>query len=331
MARISLDTLTLRVTEYFRRNAGKYGLRAETLEVRYILNWGGFVNASFFIKDGLKSYHLKLADESYVQMGLMRWREYHKLLSGRYRAPRMYDWVKIPRTPFEGALFSYIPGKHADLAAQPEIMRGVLDLLPRLHSESVLREGLDEGESLTCADYFLDLYITRFDEDLMVVANDLPPFITLNSLTWMMGETRELEGIVRDLPAFQAPANAPTHGDLGQNNILVTPEGLWYIIDWDDLALGDPVIDYSILLGSLWRSGAYSQSEMDRRLPTQPNDPGFRERFRVYLRALVLDQVIDSLADWCESRFAPVHQDEVRLEKEKIHREALALYQKHWS
>jgi len=139
----------------------------------------------------------------------------------------------------------------------------------------------------------------------------------------MMGETRELEGLARDLPAFQHPAGSPTHGDLWPNNILVTEDGRFFIIDWDDLALGDAALEFSIVLGQLWRHSAITQAEIEAMLPAEPY---VRERFHVCLRALVLDEVIDSLADWVESGFAPDLQPEIRPEKERIHREGLALY-----
>ncbi len=327
MTRTSLDTLTRRVTAYFRKHAAQYGLNPDAVEAQYILNWGGFVNASFRLTDGVKRYHLKLADDEDALAGLERWRNFHELLSDRYHAPRMLDWVEIPRTPFEGALFAYVPGRPADLAAQPDVLKAVIDLLACLHADSELAAALeaDEGGVPTCTEYFLSVYIDRLDGDLAIIADGLPPFVSLGLLDWMMGETRELEGLARDLPAFQHPAGSPTHGDLWPSNILVTESNQLSVIDWDDLDLGDPALEYSILLGPLWRHGKLSQAAVDGFLP---DDPAFRERFHVCLRALLLDVVIDTLADWVESGFAPEHQAEVRPEKERIHREALELYKR---
>lgn len=325
MARSSLAALAQRTTTYFRKHAQRYGLRPETVEARYILNWGGFVNASFQITDGECSYHLKLADDEEALESLDRWRALSELLSARYRAPRMVDWIEIPRMPFEGLLFEYFHGQQADLAAQPGLRRDLIDLLGRLHTDSALVNALRAlGDEIpTCAEYFLSVYIDRFDEDLRAVAGDLPPFVSLDLLSWMMGETRELEGLARDLPEFQSPASAPTHGDLWPSNILVDDQGDWRIIDWDDLGFGDPALEFSILLGPLWRHGGLSLEQAAAYLP---EDAALHKRFALCLRALVLDEVIDSLADWVESGFAPDHQAEVRVEKERVHREALALY-----
>lgn len=321
--RFPLDQLTQKVIRHFQRHARRYGLRRATVDARYILNWGGFVNASFTVTDGEKSYHLKLADDSDVLADLQRWQALRGLLEERYHAPAMIDWIRLRGTGFEGPLFQHIPGRPADLAANPGLLREVLDLLERLHNDEELAGALAEDGIPTCADYFLDLYIERFDEDLLIVAPDLPPFVSLPLLDWMMGETRELEGLVRDGAAFQLPAGAPIHGDLWSSNILVAEDGKWSVIDWDDLALGDPALEYGILLGSLWREGTYTPEELERLLPT---DPSLHERFRVCLRAFLLDEVIDPLADWVESDFAPEHQANVRAEKERKHKAALALY-----
>lgn len=324
MPRSRLDTLIAHVAETFRRQAGRYQLDPASLEVRYILNWGGYVNASFFVGDGQRTYHLKLADQPDTQADLRRWESLNDLLTARYHAPRLVDWVKIPRTRCAGLLFDYIPGRPADFSAQPEVFAGVLDLLARLHADAELAAALSTGETPSCADTFLSVYIDRFDEDLLSVAGDLPPFVSLELLSWMMGETRELEGLARDMDAFQRPAVWPTHGDLWPANILVTRSGSWYVIDWDDLALGDPALEYGILLGPLWRAGRLSLEDALALLPA--GDPDMRRRFEVCLRAFVLDGVIDTLADWVESSFAPDHQEEVRAAKEAAHRSALAFY-----
>ena len=329
MERFRLDTLARRVRDTFRAGAGRYGLDPRAVEARYILNWGGFVNASFVIEDGRQSYHLKLADDEWSQDNLRRWQALGERLTRLYRAPRILDWVEIPRTPFAGLLFEFIPGRPVDWDARPDLRPELLALLAGLHADQELAAAiadLDEQPvgSDTCGDYFISVYIDRFDEDLQAAAGDLPPFVSLDLLDWMMGETRELEGLARDLPAFQQPAVSPVHGDLWASNVLVTDSGAWYVIDWDDLALGDPALDYSIVLGPLWRAGRLTSEQAAALLP--PGDPALRERFAVCQRALLLDGVIDSLADWVEVQFAPQHLEAVRAEKERVHRESLERY-----
>lgn len=328
MADIDLDTLTRAVTDYFRKHARKYGLDPRAVEAGYIFNWGGFVNASFHVTDGVTSYHLKLSEEEDSLARLERWMQYHERLSERYHAPRMVDWVRLPRLRIEGGLFAYITGAEADFIHQPQVLEGVLDMLDQLHGDSDLAQALlEEDGEISCVDYFLDLYIDRFGEDLAIVLQDLPPFVPLALYDWMVSETRHLDALCRETPAFQQPAGAPTHGDLWPSNILVTPDGGWYAIDWDDLALGDPALDFSIVLGPLWRDGAMTLEAAEARLPARLGEAG-RERFRLCLRAMLLDEVIDTLADWVEAEFVPDLMENVRAAKEQKHREALERYQK---
>jgi hypothetical protein len=180
-----------------------------------------------------------------------------------------------------------------------------------------------EAPVLTCADSLIDTYIDRFDEDLLAVVRDLPPFVPLATLDWMQGETRHLESLARELEVFQQPAIAPLHGDLWEQNVLVCEDGRWYVVDWDDLALGDPALEFGILLGPLLAH----LPPAERRIPAAlPASPGLRARFEVYLRAYLLDEVIDSLADYVESDFAPEHQAEVQAEKQRVHEQALIRY-----
>ncbi len=280
-ARTPLDALTLRVTGYFRKHAAQYALNPQTVEARYILNWGGFVNVSFALTDGQKTFHLKLADDAEMQSRLARWKSVGPRLAEKYHAPPVLDWIAIPRTPFAGLLFESIPGQPADLAAQPRVLAQVLALLAALHADQDLAAALEsiDGEIFPCAETFLSVYIDRFDEDLLSIVGDLPPFVPLSLLDWMMGETRELEGLARDLPAFQQPAGAPIHGDLWPGNILVTPDERFFIIDWDDLFLGDPALDYSILLGPLLLNGRSDAVQEERgAFPDRNRTPAPRRR-----------------------------------------------------
>ena len=331
MSRTSLDRLTRQVVRYFKTCAAQYGLRPEAISARYILNWGGFVNASFTVGDGERFVHLKLADEEDSLRRLERWRALHEVLEARYRAPQMLGWAAIEKTPFEGPVFEFLPGKNADFSANPALLAQVLDLLTRLHGDQELAARLAEwdGEAETCTDYFLDTYIERFDEDLSIVVGDLPEFVPLKTVDWMQGETRHLEALTRETPAFALPAASPTHGDLWPNNILVSAAGDWRIVDWDDLALGDPALEYSIVLSQIWDETAERDPSGANLLPVAvPADAALKERLAVCLRAHLLDQVIDSLADYVEADFAPEHQAQVKAEKQRIHQAALEKYRR---
>lgn len=326
MPPISLETLTRRVIDYFRRYARRYHLNSGSVLARYVTNWGGFVNASFVITDGQQNYHLKLSDDGNSRYLMAYWLQNADILASRYHAPSVIDWIDIPRTEFGGVLMEWIPGKKADLFRQPEVLAGVLDLLARLHQDQELVQlyGI-EGRTVSCLDSFLETYIDRFDEDLQGIFPELPAFIDLRLFDWMASETRQLEALSRESEVFQLPAASPIHGDLWEDNILVNPDGKWWVIDWDDLTVGDPALDYAVLLAPLWLDHHFSDDQIKAHLPGSETSE-FYERFNLYLRAAALDQVIDSLADWVESQYNPAETARIQPLKEAAHRRALEFY-----
>ena len=333
---LSLEEMQARVVRYFRACARRYGLQKDSLAVRYILNWGGFVNASFTIEDGQRAYHLKLANLEDTIPSLERWMDLREPLEKHYRAPKIVDWVEIEGTPLQGLLFEHFAGSKADFLADPGLHRQVLELITRLHADRRMAEALVEmdGPPGSCADYFISTYIDRFDEDLLVVVRDLPDFVSLQTLDWMQGETRHMESIVRERSCFALPADSPTHGDLWENNVLVNAAGDWVVLDWDDLALGDPALEYGILLSKIWRQAVEPRGDkraldVSSLLPAEAQaNRALHERLDVCLQAYVLDGVIDTLADYVECEFAPDHQEQVKAEKKKAHLAALDLYKR---
>lgn len=326
-----LSDLTRSVVRYFQRRANAYGLDPRRVSARYLLNWGGFVNASFHVSDGQRAYHLKLTDDEDSLASLARWMALRAPLEARYRAPRILSWIALEDSDFAGLLFEHLDAQPASYRAQPALHAAVLALAAKLHADRELAEALrdydaPDGASTAadCAATFIETYIDRFDEDLLAVAGALPPFVPLATLDWMQGETRHLEALARESASFQQPAGSPIHGDLWEQNVLVRPDGRWFVVDWDDLTLGDPALEYGILLGPLL---AHLPPNRRGDPPALPRSALLRKRFALYLRAYLLDQVIDTLADYVESDFAPEHQAEVQAEKQRAHLHALRLYQ----
>jgi hypothetical protein len=258
---------------------------------------------------------------------LRRWQALHRVLEERYRAPELVDWVALPGSSMQGALFRHLAGSPPDFERTPELLPAVLALCGRLHGDGDLRAalgGLGPPAPRSLADAFCDTYIARFDEDLAAVAAERPPFVTDAVLSWMERETRRLERMVREAAAFAGPAVSPVHGDLQANNLLLTGSGEWYVLDWDDLDLGDPALDYTVLLwprlrmqpAGVWR---------DHPLPGAA-DAALSARMTLYLRAKLLDDVIDVLADWVEATTVPERLTEIREQKRGEHEWARALY-----
>jgi aminoglycoside phosphotransferase (APT) family kinase protein len=307
--------------------APELGLDAGRLQVRYVLNWGGFVNRSFRVTDGRTVLHLKLAGEPEIRAGLRRFWELRSLLAP-YCVPAPVAWIEVPGTEYAGVLSPWIDGA-APASVEGWLAEEVVRTVARLHGDRELAARLQPpGASATCADVFRRGYAERFAADLEGVESERPPFVPPVTLAWLRGEAEAVEAAVMASPAFREAADAPTHGDLWVENLLVTPGGAWFLLDWDGLATGDPALDWGMLFGP---TRTDFRTAADRALPSRvTSDRGVRERLPLYARASLLDWVVDPLSDWIDAGEAPEHIDEVRAEKERIHRGALEAYRRRY-
>jgi streptomycin 6-kinase len=304
---LQLESLT---TDHLAACAPELGLDAARLRVRYVLNWGGFVNRSFQVTDGRTRLHLKLAVDPEIRAGLRRFWEIGPLMA-RYRAPAPIAWIEAP------------PSIDGPLAEE------VVSVVGRLHADRELAARLQTpGVPATCADVFRQGYAERFYADLEGVESEPPPFVPPATVAWLRGEAEAIDAAVAAAPAFGEAADAPTHGDLWIENLLVTPGGEWFLLDWDGLTLGDPALDWGMLFGP---TRTDPRTAADRALPpTITSDPAVRERLSIYARASLLDWTLDPLSDWIDAGEAPEHVAEVRAEKERIHRTALDAYRRRY-
>lgn len=128
---------------------------------------------------------------------------------------------------------------------------------------------------------------------------------------------------IRD-PQHAYHLKLPVHGDLWLNNILWGSRDEWYLVDWDDMRIGDPAADLATLLGPT--------AQDPRPLKMLERADGVltsaeRERLPLLGRATLFDWVIDPLSDWIDAGTAPEHEHAVRAEKERVHKRALACYE----
>jgi aminoglycoside phosphotransferase (APT) family kinase protein len=312
------------VHEHLADRAPELGLDAARLRVEYVLNWGGFVNRSFRVTDGRARLHLKLAREPEIQQAQRRWWTLREMMSARYHAPDVVAWVDVPGTEYAGVLSRWIDGA-APAALDERLAAEVVRTMDRLHGDRELAARLPApARPLTCADVYHRTYHERFVPDLEFVTADRPPFVSPERLEWMRGEAMALEAAVAAAPAFAEAADAPAHSDLWLNNLLVEPGGGWYVLDWDDLALGDPALDWCMLFGP---ARGDPRTVLERAVPPAVMaDAAGRERLSIYARASLLDWIIDPLADWLDAFESPEHTDAVRAEKEATHTMALRHY-----
>jgi aminoglycoside phosphotransferase (APT) family kinase protein len=140
----------------------------------------------------------------------------------------------------------------------------------------------------------------------------------------MRDEAERLATAVAASAAFEQPATAPVHGDLWLENLLTTPRGSWHVLDWDDVRLGDPVVDWATVFGP---SPGDVRPVEEEELPDAVSlGAAEAERLRLYARATLLDWIVDPLADWIDAAAAGAAEARVRAEKERVHRAAKAFY-----
>jgi hypothetical protein len=303
---------------------GELGPEFAEVDVTPVLNWGGFVNRSFHVAAGARRLHLKLASDPGPKHGLEQWRSLHSILETRYRAPAMLTWVDVPRTAFSGPLFEWIAGT-VPVRLEGAALEEMTALLVGLHADRILRQRLVEhGHTIgTCAAAYLDGHHRRFREDLDSIVTAPPPFAGLDRIDWMWEQVRSLEEEISASPAFEEPADAPAHRDLWLDNLLVSEGGTVTVLDWDDLGLGDPVMDWAMLLGP---SRQDPRPATERAVILPPFTPSQRERLRLWARATLLDWVIDPLSDWVGAASEPEQGASIRAANEVVHANALGLY-----
>ena len=132
----------------------------------------------------------------------------------------------------------------------------------------------------------------------------------------------------REVPAaFTIDARWPTHGDLYEGNTLLADDGGWYVFDWDDLMLGDPVADYIIVL----RHPARRDPQFDwRSYGVEATDEGFGERMRFYARASLLYEIVDGLAEHLGLDASNLLLSDISREKREAFEGGLALYRERY-
>ena len=311
--------------------APELGLDPGRLRVEYVLNWGGFVNASFHVADGARALHAKLATEPEARAGLRRWLAVAPRLAARYHAPRVVAAIALERSGAEGMLFDHIPGETPDVLPRA-VAAEMLAVLRRLHGDAGLARDVARlaPPPESCARAFLDSYVERFDADLAFIAERRPPFVSDATYAWMRDESAALAAAVRASAAFAEPASSAVHADLWASNVRLAPDGGWFLLDWDGISIGDPAMDVAMLLAAT-SADADMRDALDLLTPLdQPDDDegagAFMERLGVYARAILLDWTIDPLADWLAASAVPEHAERVRAEKRRTHERSLARY-----
>lgn len=316
---MNADSLRVLVSDYFANRAASFGLDPNTLAVEYVLNWGGFVNFSYRITDAHRAYHLKLSSSAEDQAALRRWMTLAPLLE-QYHAPPILDWIDVGSAA--GPLFAHLAGSPPTLSGR--VVEELVPVLRLLNADRDLAAALQPSRTVTARAAYLASFHDRFREDLRGIRDSRPSFVSEDLLRWLEDQVGVLRQLITTAAAFDEPLTKAVHGDLWLNNVLWVSTNDWYLVDWDDLRIGDPAADLATLLGPT--------AQDPRPLKMIERAGGVltsaeRERLQLLGRATLLDWVIDPLSDWIDAGFAPEHEHAVRVEKERIHTRALACYE----
>jgi Ser/Thr protein kinase RdoA (MazF antagonist) len=220
-----------------------------------------------------------------------------------------------------GAIFERLPGENPSPVVPVPYLDEIVSTLNMLHRDFELAALLG-SKSRPARDTFLDYHMEMCQSDLEEIEPAVPlPFVDKRVVAWMQAETDALLRTAIESAAFDETVSNAIHGDLWFGNVLIDNDR-WWIIDWDDLKIGDPAHDLSLILfttlddpqsASRWISGRTA---------------AFAERFHLYARAALLTFVIDPIADWISAESFPEVRDAARVHREVLHHWALERYRK---
>lgn len=299
-------------------HATSLGLRGDRLTLTRVVNpTGWYANVSCTIADGVAQFHAKRSREPAALRHVLAVAD---LLTSRYRMPPILAWIDLGE--WTGILMPSIPSVPAPESLIPTVM----DLADRLHADVELAAALpQEGRPASFREAFLTTWIERFTTDLAEIesSDNAPPFVSAATMRWMRRETGRLADMTATA-AFAAKPVAVVHGDLQLANVLVEATGRWWLVDWDEMGYGDPAADLAMLLTPSIERDEPVEAWLGRR------DPDFLHRFELHRRAVLLDLVIDSLADWADAERVPEAAAAVRTAKRAAHERGLAVYRKRY-
>jgi hypothetical protein len=243
--------------------------------VEHRFNHTGTGKLSFAVHVGGRALWVKVAANEDEDWPLTTWSRVADLLAERHAAPPLLDTLAVDgRTAL---VFPFIDAPVATRGTLRERFEEARSVLTSLHGDTALADLL--GPPTTTADCLRELWLERFLADLDIIEG----FVAKDLHAYLADEVEALGVLVDEL---DTPVDAPVHGDPWHENFLVSPERLW-LLDWEDLSVGDPVVDEAIVLHDA--------------LGTDPHLWPDSAAYAVARRALMLDAVVDVAADWVEN------------------------------
>lgn len=246
-----------------------------SMTVQHRHNHAGTDKLSFLVTDGERPVlWAKVAADAESEQKLRTWSRVAPLLAERHSAPPVLEVLTVDG--HTTLLFPFLESPvatRATLAAAHDRAAAVLD---GLHADTELAALL--GPPVTAADSFRGLWVERFVGDLEI----LEPAVDAALYRYLVDEVQAFVALVDELDTV---VHAAVHGDPWHENFLIGADRVW-LLDWEDLAVGDPAIDRAIL-----RKDCFGEED-------GPNSSAVD---RVARRALMLDAVVDVAADGVEN------------------------------
>ena len=256
-------------------------------------NHTGTDKLSFEVVAGGERLWAKVAANDEEDAALETWASVAKELTDRHGAPPVLEVLQVAgRTAL---LFPFLDGEVANHATVRDRYGEVQAVLDGLHADHDLAERL--GGPTTSAAAFREVWVSRFEADLHIIAGYVAPDVHEYL-------TAEVEVLTGQVDSLDEQVHVAMHGDPWHENVLFGPERVW-LLDWEELSVGDPVVDDAILRMDAFGATAWP--------------PG--ERFEVARRALLLDAAVDSAADWVQNS-----DPAIRASKEKAYLDGLETY-----
>jgi aminoglycoside phosphotransferase (APT) family kinase protein len=222
-------------------------------------------------------------------------------LAAFYHAPRVLALEAPDSLPDLVVLVTEaVGGRALTTRGAQDVLPSLLPVLQRLHQDGEIL--VATSDRLTLREAYQNALGRRLAEDLQVIqerVGDLPDPIRGRIPALIRGASL-VDEAVACLSAFDGPATAVTHGDPNWHNILHDPvTAAWHLLDWDDLAVGDPAFDWAVVLFRTMRSARVAIPP--RAAALLRLDPATTRRTETYLAASIVDRAIDSLADYVEA------------------------------
>ena len=268
--------------------------------VEHRFNHTGTDKLSFAVQVRGRALWVKVAANEDADWPLTTWSRVADLLAERHAAPPLLDTLAVDgRTAL---VFPFIDVPVATRGTLHERFGEARSVLTGLHGDAALADLL--GPPTTTAECLRAVWLERFVADLDIIDG----YVAKDLHAYLADEVEALGILIADL---DGPVDAPVHGDPWHENFLVSPERLW-LLDWEDLSVGDPVVDDAILLHDA--------------LGTDPHLWPDEPVHAVARRALMLDAVVDVAADWVEAGLLTGGDPLVRRRKETAYLAGLEAY-----